>query len=90
LHPKNFIDAIWSSVTKLYGEYGASKTNLSLIDYNPETNQAIIRTNLLSLNLVRSSIATITSINGKQISLHVISISGTIKALNKNIQKPLS
>ncbi|MCW3997195.1 MAG: Rpp14/Pop5 family protein, partial [Candidatus Bathyarchaeota archaeon] len=80
LQPNDVIDAIWSTIAKLYGEYGASKTNMSLIDYNPEIKQAIIRTNLLSLNLVRSSIATITSIKGEQVTLHVISISGTIKS----------
>jgi len=87
LHHRTLIDAIWRSVTKLYGEYGASQTNLSLIDYNPENNQAIIRTNLSSLNLVRSSLTTITSIAENKVSLHVLSISGTIKALKKNIQK---
>lgn len=84
---RTFINAIWESVTKLYGEYGASQTNLSLIDYDSKNKQAIIRTNLSSLNLVRSSLVTITSINGGLVSLHVLSISGTIKALKKSIQK---
>ena len=86
-HPRDIIDKIWNSIHNLYGEYGASKISLRLIDYNEEDSQLIIRIDLLSLNLVRSSIATITSINNKQVSLHVISISGTIKALKKNLSK---
>ena len=89
-HPRDILDEIWNSIHKLYGEYGASKISLRLIDYNQENTQVIIRSDLLSLNLVRSSIATITSINNKQVSLHVISISGTIKALKKNLSKKIS
>lgn len=87
LHPRALIDAIWNGVSLLYGEYGASKTNLSLIEYNSETNRAILRTSLVSLNQVRASLITITSIADTQVSLHVLAISGTIKALKKNILK---
>ncbi len=87
LNPRELIDAIWIAVSKLYGEYGASKTNLSLIDFNSKKNRAIVRTNLISLNQVRASLTTITSIAEQQVSLHVMAISGTIKALNKNILK---
>lgn len=79
------MNAIWGSITRLYGEYGASQTNLFLINYDSENKQAIIRTNLSSLSLIRSSLVTITSIAGNPVSLHVLSISGTIKALKKSI-----
>ena len=87
LNPRHLIDAIWNAVSSLYGEYGASKTNLSLIEYFSETNRAIVRTTLVSLNQVRASLVTITSINDTHVSLHVLAISGTIKALKKNILK---
>ena len=89
-HPRDIIDQIWNSIHKLYGEYGASKISLRLIDNNQKNSLLIIRIDLLSLNLVRSSIATITSINNKQVSLLVISISGTIKALKKKLSKKIS
>jgi len=31
---KEFMDAVWNAVLKLYGEYGASRTGLTLINYN--------------------------------------------------------
>jgi RNase P/RNase MRP subunit POP5 len=83
----SLINAIWGSINKLYGEYGASQTNLSLINYDSENKQAIIRTNLSTLNIVRSSLVAINSIAGSSVSLHVLSISGTIKALKKSIKK---
>jgi RNase P/RNase MRP subunit POP5 len=83
---KEFIDAVWSAVTKLYGEHGASLTSLSLIDYDMEKKTAVIRTSLATLNMTRASIAAITSVAGKEAAVHVIAVSGTIKALKKKTQ----
>jgi RNase P/RNase MRP subunit POP5 len=86
INPEILMDRIWSSIVKLYGEYGASKTNLKLIDFEYLKKTAIIRTNLSSLNIVRSSLVTITSFMNMPVSLHVLAISGTIKALKKKLK----
>ena len=78
---KEFMDAVWHAVTQLYGEYGASLTSLALIDYDVEQKIAIVRTNLTTVDNVRAALASITSISGKQAAVHVIAVSGTIKAL---------
>ena len=78
---KEFIDAVWSAVTKLYGEYGASLTSLALIDYDIEKKTAVIRTSLVTLNLVKASLASITSVANREAAVHVLAVSGTIKAL---------
>jgi len=78
---KEIVDAVWDAVLKLFGEYGASQTGLRLIDYDVEGKTAIIRTAHTTLNMVRAAIATITNINDKPLALHVIAVSGTIKAL---------
>ncbi len=80
---KEFIDAVWGAVTKLYGEYGASLTNLSIIDYDLEAKTAILRTSLATLDLVRASLASITSVAGNEAAVHILAVSGTIKALHK-------
>jgi RNase P/RNase MRP subunit POP5 len=80
---KEFIDAVWGAVTKLYGEHGASQTSLALIDYNVETKTAVLRTSLATIDLVRASVATITSVAGKDSAVHVTAVSGTIKALHQ-------
>jgi RNase P/RNase MRP subunit POP5 len=81
--PKELVDAIWSAVTKLYGEYGASHTSLTLIDYNAEKKTAVIRTVLTTVGMVRTSLATITSIANRETAVHVMAVSGTKKALGK-------
>jgi RNase P/RNase MRP subunit POP5 len=85
---KEVIGAVWLAVTRLYGEHGASQTSLALIDYNLEKKTAVLRTNLTTLNEVRVSLATITSIAGKESAVHVTAISGTIKALLQKTKQP--
>ena len=82
---REIMDAIWASVTKLYGEVGASLTGLALIDFDVERKVVVIRTSLASLLSVRSSLATVTSVAGGAASLHVLAVSGTLKALSANL-----
>ncbi len=83
---REFIDAVWAAVTKLYGEVGASTTGLSLINFNMERKIAVIRTSLVALSMVKASIAAITSISGKDAVVHVLAVSGTLKALYSNVK----
>jgi ribonuclease P/MRP protein subunit POP5 len=78
---REFIDAVWTAVTKLYGEVGASLTGLALIDFDVERKVAVLRVSLAELNMLRASLATITSIGDKEAAVHVLGVSGTLKAL---------
>jgi RNase P/RNase MRP subunit POP5 len=82
---REFMDAIWTSVTKLYGEVGASLTGLTLINFDGENKIFVIRTSLASLPMVRASVATVTDVAGKFSSLNVLFVSGTLKALYANV-----
>jgi ribonuclease P/MRP protein subunit POP5 len=82
---REIIDSIWIAVTKLFGEVGASLTGLSLLKFDVERKIVVVRTSLASLLFVRASIATITSIAGKDASVSVLAISGTLRALYDNI-----
>jgi RNase P/RNase MRP subunit POP5 len=82
LSQRDFLDAVWAAVTRLYGEYGASQTGLALVDFNEEEKTAIIRVSLITLQQVRAAISSITRITGKDAAIHVVAVSGTIKSLN--------
>ncbi|MCL2477287.1 Rpp14/Pop5 family protein [Candidatus Bathycorpusculum sp.] len=82
---RELMDALWDSVTKLYGEVGASLTGLSLIDFNTTRKVVVIRVLLASLPSVRAGLAAVTSVAGVEASVHVLSVSGTIKALFSNL-----
>ena len=80
---REFVDGVWATITRLFGEYGASLANLVLIDYNSEHKSAVIRVNLVALEIARTALAAITSIGGKEAAVHVQTISGTLKALRQ-------
>lgn len=80
---KELMDAVWGSVARLYGEVGASLTSLALINFDVSCKIAVIRTSLETLEAVRSSLACITNVTGKDASVYVLAVSGTIKALLK-------
>jgi ribonuclease P/MRP protein subunit POP5 len=82
---REFMDAVWASVTKLYGEVGASLTGLALINFDVERKIFVVRTSLASLHMVRASLATVTSVAGRGASMHVLAVSGTLKALYANV-----
>ena len=83
IEEREFIDNVWAAIYKLYGEQGASLTNLAPISFNGASKQAIMRANLTVVDNVRTAIASITSISGKASAIHVIAISGTIKGLRE-------
>jgi len=85
LHERDVADAIWGAVLQLFGEYGASRASLSLIEHNPQRGYAIVRCSLEALEMVRASIASITEIDGKPAALHVLMVSGTLKALRRKV-----
>lgn len=78
---REFLDAVWAAVVRMYGEYGASKAYLALIRYDCEVKHAVLRANLDFVDNVRTALATMTSINGCPAAVHVVAVSGTIKAL---------
>lgn len=57
---REFLDAVWGAVVRLYGEYGASKAGLSLIDYDVGGGFAVLRVSHLCVDMVRVALASIT------------------------------
>jgi RNase P/RNase MRP subunit POP5 len=78
-------DVVWNTVFQLFGEYGASKAGLFLINYDKQKKQAVLRCSHKALPIVHSSVVSITKIKGKPTALHVLKISGTLKALAKSV-----
>ena len=83
---REFMDSVWDAVLRLYGEYGASRTGLALIDYDAEKKLVILRTVHTTVDVVRAALASITRIGDKLVAIHVLKVSGTIKTLSKKIR----
>jgi RNase P/RNase MRP subunit POP5 len=82
---REFWDAVWAAVIRLYGEYGASQTGLKLFDFNEEKKTAVFRVSLITLPQVRASLVSVTRIGSNEAAVHVTAISGTIKSLREKM-----
>ena len=80
---RTVMDAVEASVQRLFGEYGASKANLRLIKGVPQKCQLVIRCSHKALEEVKAAIASTIEVNGKAAALHVVGVSGTLRALYK-------
>ena len=79
----SLMNVIWDAVYQFFGEYGASHVKLTLIEYDAKKKWAILRCSHKALEMVRASIASITEINGTEVAIHVVGVSGTLKSLRK-------
>lgn len=86
LNSKDFMDAIWEALLRFFGEYGASKTGLTLIDYSAEKRLAIIRVAHTEVDKIRAALASITKIVAEPAAIHVLAVSGTLRALRNKIK----
>ncbi|MGD8507029.1 MAG: Rpp14/Pop5 family protein [Candidatus Bathyarchaeota archaeon] len=80
---KEVLNAVWKTLTQLFGEYGASQAELTLIRGHTQKDYFVLRCSRKALPMVRASIAAITEIGEKPASVHVLRVSGTLKALRK-------
>lgn len=80
---KELMDTVWSAVAKFYGECGASRTGLSMIDYDMSEKSVVIRVSNVALEMVRAALASVTKIGDVPAAIHVLKVSGTIKALHR-------
>jgi ribonuclease P/MRP protein subunit POP5 len=85
-HERAVLNAVNEAILRLFGETGASKTNLRMIKSVPEQNQLIIRCSHLMLEQTKAAITSITKINQTETAIHILAVSGTIKALTKKMQ----
>lgn len=81
-----FSDSLWTAISKLYGEYGASKTGLAVIEYNPDKKIAIVRVHANAIWMIRAAIASMTRLTDNPVATHVTRISGTLKSLRTKLQ----
>ncbi|MEM2102768.1 MAG: Rpp14/Pop5 family protein [Candidatus Bathyarchaeia archaeon] len=82
---KEFKQTLWNTISRLFGEYGASKTGLVVVEYDADKNSATLRCANAATEIVRASLAFMTEIDAKPVAVNVIRVSGTLKSLHKNL-----
>jgi len=76
-------DVVWNAVIQLFGEYGASQAGLFLVQYDRQRKEAVLRCSHKALPMVHASIVSVTKIGDKPVAMHVLRVSGTLRALEK-------
>jgi len=78
-------DAIFSAVLRLFGEVGATQAALRLIRFDGKTGFAVVRCSHTALPMVKAAVASVTRIGSQSAAIHVLRVSGTLKALGRKI-----
>lgn len=76
-------DALWGAVLRLFGEVGVSQAGLYLIEFDAEKMSGILRCSHKALPSVKAAISSVTKIGGRPAAIHVLRVSGTLKALRR-------
>jgi ribonuclease P/MRP protein subunit POP5 len=76
---KAIVDAIWKSHMSLFGEVGASRTSLWIMDFDENSNMGIAKVNRKSLPEMRATLSLMKEINGGKAAVSVFCVSGTLK-----------
>ena len=76
---------IEGKVRSLYGVTGLVEMNYKQIEFLPENSEVIIRCNHDRLNEMRTTLASVTEIDGNPCRVDVKLVSGTIKTLRSKM-----
>ncbi len=83
---KELFDSVSSSIMRMFGEYGASRAELALIEFDASKQQAIIRCSHKELDSARAAIVGVTSVGNVKVIPRILLVSGTLKALRKKTE----
>ncbi|AKB84812.1 Rpp14/Pop5 family protein [Methanococcoides methylutens] len=76
---------IFSCAGALIGDKGSSECDIRLLDF--EDSKGVVRCIRERVDMTRAVLASVTSINGKPVMVHVLGISGTVHgATNKYLE----
>jgi len=78
-------EVVWKAVLRLFGEVGVSQAGLYLVHFDEKTGYGVLRCSHKALPMVRAAIASVTKIESQPTAIHVLRVSGSLKALNKKI-----
>jgi RNase P/RNase MRP subunit POP5 len=84
---RDVMNALWDMVYQLYGEFGASQTALHQVSWDRETTTLVVRCSHKMLEPVWAAAAAITTIDEKRVAIRVVAVSGTLKALQKKVER---
>lgn len=85
---KDVVGAVTTSLLRMFGEVGASKTNIWLVEYDANAKTGIVRCSHNAVQEVVAAMTAILKVNEQDAAFIVKGVSGTIKkATGKYLKK---
>lgn len=84
---RDIVKAVQNMIFQLFGEVGYSKTSISTIRNFVANEFVVIRCSNIALGMVRQAITAVNRIGGNPATIQIIGISGTLKGLEKKLNK---
>ena len=78
--------AVQNSLLHLFGAYGLSQVNLSLLAHDEEGCFGVLRCSHKHVEVVKAALTCIAEIEGKPATFRVIRTSGTLKSLREELR----
>lgn len=85
LDTRRVVEAVRNAVFQLYGEYGASRTQLVYVAFDAEKDYVVLRCSLKTLEMVRAAIAAVMHVDGADVAFHTVGVSGSLRALRQKL-----
>lgn len=83
---KEIIDALWDAIYQLFGEVGASLTDLRWPrQVDIQSGILVVRCSHRALGSVRAAATSITRVKGKRAAVRVMAVSGTLRGLRRKM-----
>lgn len=70
---------IWRTALQFLGELGVSRTSLRVVDFDEKKQKGVVKVNHRSVEEGRAVLALVREINKKEVTLHVLGVSGILK-----------
>ena len=77
------VRAIWKETLGFLGENKASELEMWVLDYDNGSQQGFLTCAHTSVEAVKACLTLVNSVQNKKFMVHVLGVSGTVKALNR-------
>jgi ribonuclease P/MRP protein subunit POP5 len=77
------VRAIWSETLGFLGERTASELELWVLDYDEARQVGFLVCSHKQVDKVKACLTLVSSVKDKRLMVHVLGVSGTVKALNR-------
>jgi len=74
---------LWKGMLNALGEIGTALTSFHPVFFNEKKQRGVVRVNHRSVEKVRAAFSLIAEVDGNEVHIHILRVSGTLKSLRE-------